>query len=258
LPLRLVVALRPGTFVTKPNQESSMKATTFAVIGLFIAGCGGVRPLGDHGQVASDRDELSFAFDGKTDPRGIPSPWQLTEGTGKAQWSIEENTPSPGQKALSVKSERASFFFADAAQPFDPNVRPIIGWSWQAVTLPDKGDVRKSSLNPFSENLNDQAVQLVVTFENGNAINYAWDTTAPQGTEVKEQNPFVNIMSVVVESGAENVGKWRSYSRNLVEDYAHLHGGVAPLVKAIVVQTNSNHTRSKSAGLFGPITVTKK
>lgn len=196
---------------------------------------------------------LLFAFDGAIDSTGLPAPWQLKCSTGKAQLAVQSHDEIPEVQVLWVKADKASFFLARTDREFAAGDFPMVEWSWKAVTLPTGGDVRKSSLNPFAENKNDQALQLVVTFDNGDAISYLWDTTAPLGTEVKEANPFVNLMSVVVESGTDQLGTWRSYRRDVAEDYRRLHGGKATVIKAVAVQTNANHTRSVSEGHFGQI-----
>jgi hypothetical protein len=208
-------------------------------------------------QLARGKDQLVYAFDGEVDEKGIPAPWQLKVSSGEAQIAVQAHPEAAEQRVLWVKAEKASFFLARSDCEFDPAEYPVLEWSWKAVTLPRGGDIRKSSLNPFAENKNDQALQLLVTFDNGDVISYMWDSTAPAGTEVKERNLWANIMAVVIDSGAEHTGKWRSYTRNIADDYRRLHGGSARTVKAIAVQTNANHTSSQSEGYFGPIVLGK-
>lgn len=200
---------------------------------------------------------LTFAFDGVLNEQSVPSPWRLVVSSGKAELAVRNilavsNIP---EAALHVRTSRASYFLARDDQPFDFDSATEISWSWRADTLPTGGDIRKSSLLPFADNRNDQALQLLVTFDDKRVISYVWDTTAPEGTEVKEQNPFANIMAVVVESGPDNLGAPRAYRRKLGADYGRLHGGLARRVIAVAVQTNSNHTRSEAEGYFLPIEI---
>jgi Protein of unknown function (DUF3047) len=205
-------------------------------------------------KVAKEAGRLVFAFDGSVDARGVPAPWRLMVSTGKAEVAVQPRKDVPGEPALSVRAVGASFFLVRTDRPFELDERTTIAWSWKATALPTGGDIRKSSLLPFADNRNDQVLQLLVTFGDDKVISYVWDTTAPAGTEVREQNPFANIMAVVVESGPANLGAWRSYRRTLADDHRRLFGSVPRAVKAVAVQTNANHTRSNAEGLFGRIT----
>jgi Protein of unknown function (DUF3047) len=210
-------------------------------------------PADDASDSADAVRALVFAFDGEVDEQGIPDFWQLHCSTGKAELAVQPDPENSSAQVLWVKSNKASFFLARNAADFDPAEYPILEWSWQGKQLPVGGDVRKSSLNPFAENKNDQVLQLLVTFDNRDVISYMWDTTAPVGTEVKESNPFANIMSVVVESGEERLGQWCHYRRNVADDYRRLHGGTLRKIRGIAVQTNSNHTGTIGEGSFGQI-----
>ena len=218
----------------------------------------GTNPKEEKGQTPEVPERVVYTFDGEQDDRGVPSPWQLKVSSGKARFAVRPPSETEKDEVLWVGADKASFFLARADRTFDRAEFPQVSWSWKATLLPLGGDVRKSSLSPFAENKNDQALQLLVTFDNDQVISYMWDTTARVGTEVREQNPFVSIMAVVVESGEEHLGKWRSYRRNLADDYRRLHDGTARSVKGIAVQTNANHTRSRSEGYFGPITFAKE
>lgn len=202
-------------------------------------------------------DALTWKFDGSPSQEGFPLPWKLKVGSGKSQIEVRRESAIPGQSLLWLRAEKSSFFLGRDDQQFSPVEFPVITWSWKAIILPKGGDVRKSSLLPFADNRNDQALQLLVTFESRDVISYLWDTTAPEGTDIKENNPFVNIMSVVVQSGPSRLKEWISYRRNIREDYRRLFKREPGKVIGIAVQTNSNHTRSVSEGVFGPVSVGK-
>ncbi len=196
---------------------------------------------------------ITYGYDGPADARGVPAPWQWKLSAGKAEVAVKARPEEPGALDLWFRGRQASFFLARTDREFGVAEYPTVAWCWKAVTLPTGGDVRKSSLLPFADNRNDQVLQLLVTFDTKEVISYLWDSTAPVGTEVKEQNPFASIMAVVVESGGERLGQWRSYRRDLRDDYRRLFKGRARSVIGIAVQSNANHTRSESEGYFGPV-----
>ena len=201
-------------------------------------------------------EEVVFDFVGEADKSGIPAPWALTTSSGKP--AIEVTKDDAG-KVLHVESSKASFFLANSSREVDPLRFQTLCWRWKGVTLPTGGDVRTSGELFFSsKNKNDQALQVIVTFKNKRMLSYVWDTTAPEGTELKESNFRFNIQTIVVQSGEKDLGKWLSYKRDIVDDYRRRHGGNPPAIVAITVQSNCNHTSSKAEGFVGPISLTSK
>ena len=90
------------------------------------------------------------------------------------------------------------------------------------VTLPAGGDCRRKALD-------DEAGQVYVTFHRfptsvrSRIIGYVWDTNAPAGTIVKSEGSGL-VTYVVVRSGAAEVGRWLTESRNVYDDYKRIYG----------------------------------
>jgi len=184
--------------------------------------------------------------EGKT---GIPDGWTGQNwGSPKYDFRIETHG---GRKVLRAKSQDDSPTISKEAK-VNVKDRPILQWSWQAVTLPKGGDARKSATD-------DQAAQLYVTFPRfpqavrSRIISYLWDTTAPAGAIFKSEKTGL-VTYVVVRSGPAEAGKWVTESRNVLEDYKKIYGD-APRedVGAISISIDSNDTHSSAESFFGEI-----
>ena len=191
-------------------------------------------------------EDWSKQPEGKT---GIPDGWKGQNwGSPKYDFRIETQA---GRKVLHIKSRDDSSTISKEVK-VDVKDRPILQWSWQAVTLPKGGDARKSATD-------DQAAQLYVTFPRfpqavrSRIISYLWDTTAPTGAVFKSEKTGL-VTYVVVRSGPADVGKWVTESRNVLEDYKKIFGEApGEEVGAISVSIDSNDTHSSAEAYVGEI-----
>ncbi len=204
-----------------------------------------------------DSESILFDYDGPIDGQGLPHPWSSTVSSGRLQAQVRELGGQGNHRAMWLRSEKSSFFLANPAKPFDPSVYSIMRWSWKAVKLPTNGDVRKNRLL-FGENLNDQALQVLVVFEDKKILSYVWDTTSPVGTELDEPSIAATVKTRVIDSGSDDIDKIINHEINILEEYKRRFGHTPKRVVGIILQSNSNHTGTLGEGLIGPITVSKR
>jgi hypothetical protein len=191
-------------------------------------------------------EDWSKQSEGKT---GIPDGW-TGQNWGSPKYDFRIETQS-GRKVLHLKSHDDSSTISKEAK-VNVKDQPILQWSWQAVALPKGGDARKSATD-------DQALQVYVTFPRfpsavrSRIISYIWDTTAPAGAVFKSEKTGL-VTYVVVRSGAADLGKWVTESRNVLEDYKKIYGEVpGEEVGAISISIDSNDTHSSAESYFGEI-----
>jgi len=213
---------------------------------------------------------IRFEFDGPVADNGVPAPWIATVSAGNLQAKVVALHEESGGKeagdasslrgkstengsALWVRSDRASFLLTNRRE-FDVATYPVLRWSWKATVLPTDGDVRKNALL-FGENRNDQAVQLLVVFEDRKVLSFVWDSTAPVGTEVDEPSPLAMVKTRVVDSGSEHLQTWRRHEVDLHQEYSRRFGKPPGKAVGVIVQSNANHTQSIGEGFFKEITV---
>ena len=66
--------------------------------------------------------------------------------------------------------------------------------------------------------------------------------------------PLVHIFAFVCESGPDQLNRWISEARNVVEDYQRAYGRPTPRVKGIRLQINTQHTGTSAASQFAEVT----
>lgn len=122
---------------------------------------------------------------------------------------------------------------------------PILSWKWRVQNLP-KG------ANEDDDDRNDTAASIYVVFDMGHvlwkdvpkSIRYTWSSTLPEGTELSKF--FDNQKIIVLESGPEEMGHWKTFERNIVKDYKRLFGDPPPKKPlAILILSDGDSTGDK-------------
>jgi hypothetical protein len=176
--------------------------------------------------------------------KGVPSGWQK-QNWGSPKYDFTVVADGEG-RALHMRSENESSTITKEIK-VDLGQDPVLEWRWKVAMLPKGGDSRNAKTD-------DQAAQVYVVFPRfpsalrSTIIGYVWDTTAPAGTIVKSQKTGT-VTYLVVRSGAAELGRWVTETRNVLEDYQRIHGGapdVQPGAIAIGIDTNDTHTRAES------------
>jgi hypothetical protein len=183
---------------------------------------------------------LNLDFSGIPAGEGVPLPWKIRLKEGKADASIASEK---GGNILHLIC-RESSFSVERDVSLDIADSPHLSWTWKVVRAPVFGDVRKRRYN-------DQALQLLVAFENRKVISYVWDSNAPAGTITDESLGWplnLKIKVIVVKSGSEDMGKWITHERNIYEDYVSLFQEEPPMLRGVRIQTNTQHTMDIAEG----------
>ena len=173
----------------------------------------------------------------------IPDQWRLKATHGMPD--VEAVDDEAGA-VLRLRSNKTSFALERDLE-VDLSVTPVLSWRWKVSALPAGGDFRRLPTD-------DQAAQILVGFSDRRVVAYLWDTSAPQGTfENASRIPFLHIQALVVRSGAAELNRWFTESRNVADDYQRAYGKPAPRVRGLRVQINSQHTGTSAESYFGDI-----
>ena len=168
-----------------------------------------------------------------------------------ARFCRDDHAEAEGGAAIRLRSDATSFLlYRDVV--VDVERAPMLSWSWKAVRLPSRGDVRHGPTD-------DQAAQLYVVFPrwpaatlNSDVVGYVWDTTAPVGSVVTSAKA-PNVKIIVVESGTAQVGSWVHYQRNVHDDYVTLFKTRPPRVGMVAFMTDANDTSSAAEAWMGEV-----
>ena len=153
----------------------------------------------------------------------------------------------------------------------DPQRHPVLEWRWQVANLIPQADVTRAATDdavarlivsfhgdPQRLDFHDRAQLRLANAVSGQALPFAtlmyiWSSAQPVGSVIEHPRTD-RIRMIVVASGAGNVGKWREYRRNVIEDYKRAFGDEPWDIVAVGVMTDSDNTGQKARCLYGDIT----
>jgi len=181
--------------------------------------------------------------------RGIPDGWSGHDW-GHAQYDFTVVIDG-ADKILHLRSLGDNSTISKEIK-VDVAKSPLLVWRWKVVTLPARADCRRKATD-------DEAAQVYVTFPRSptafrsRVIGYVWDTTAPIGTIAKSASSSL-VTYIVVRSGATELGRWLTETRNVHDDYKQIYGEApAEEVGVVSIAIDSNDTRSSAESYFGAI-----
>jgi hypothetical protein len=89
------------------------------------------------------------------------------------------------------------------------------------------------------------------------SLDYVWSASLPAGTVLDSAfSPASKI--IVMESGVESPGRWRTVERNLQADYQRSFGrGPVPNVVAIGLMSDSDNTGGETLAYFDTVRVSR-
>lgn len=187
-------------------------------------------------------------------PGGLPKEWYNQKGTNKPHtyegdlrdtYNYEIQS-SDDNKYLRFKGKRGKHLNFPLLNRPNLNIyqTPVLTWRWRVQNLPD-------GAREDDKDLNDSAAGIYVVFDMDKvlfkkvprSIKYVWSSTLPENEVVS--NLFGRQKVVIVESGEQNLGEWRSFSRNIVEDFKNLFGENPPDKPiAILILSDGDNTDS--------------
>ncbi|HEX2439560.1 MAG TPA: DUF3047 domain-containing protein [Methylomirabilota bacterium] len=182
--------------------------------------------------------------------KGIPAGWtKQSWGSPQYNFVIAANGT---QKVLHMQSaNEGSTISRDIKGKVNLKDTPLIEWSWKVVTLPKGGDSCKKATD-------DQAAQVFVVWPRfptqvrSRIIGYVWDTSEPAGTICKSEKTGT-VTYVVIRSGANDLGKWFTERRNVIDDFRKIYGEEPDNPEALSIAIDSNDTNSTAESMVGTI-----
>jgi hypothetical protein len=152
----------------------------------------------------------------------------------------------------------------------NPKEYPIVQWRWKVINVLKKGDVKRKEgddypariyitfeYDPSKLGFFDKAKYEMIRLLYGQyppigAINYIWESKAPEGTMVP--NPYTDrVVMIVVESGESKLNQWVSEERNIYEDYKKAFGQEPPMISGVAIMTDTDNTGETATAYYGDI-----
>ena len=239
-----------------------MRAVAIPIV-ILLAGCAAV-PVVD----APATSIAPFSAGGETLPKG----WQPL---------IINRTKTPTEYRLArdpVTREIVLHAMADAAasglrQPLDvdPAASPVVRWRWRVVDLivgadnqdryAEDSPVRlmlffdgdKSAL-PIKEQMMMETARLLTGQELPySTLMYIWENRFPVGTVLP--NSFTSQVKMFVAGSGPDVqlGQWKDFERNYVEDYRRAFGASPGRLIGVGIMTDTDNTGERIEAFYGDI-----
>ena len=152
----------------------------------------------------------------------------------------------------------------------DPGRASVVAWRWKVDRVLDGADLRRKEGD-------DYAARVYVTFDVPDealsfaqrarmavarlfygdhvpaaALCYVWDNRHAVGTTA--WNAYTSqVRMIVLRSGAGEVGRWVSESRDVAADYREAFGRAAPPISGVAVSADTDQTHEKVTAWFGDL-----
>lgn len=81
---------------------------------------------------------------------------------------------------------------------------------------------------------------------------YVWDAHAPIDT-VLVSGRSSRVRKIVVESGAEQLGRWRAHERDIAADFLRAYGEAPGALVGVALMTDTDNTAGRAQASYGPV-----
>ncbi|WP_374706520.1 DUF3047 domain-containing protein [Marinobacter sp. F4206] len=205
------------------------------------------------------------------DTLGEGSGWEPLEFPKIDQHSRYELVTDEGRQVVRAETEGGASGMI-ARLDLQPSDSLILRWQWKVSNVFERGDAREKSgddypariyvafkFQPenagFFERAKRKTVEVLFGESlPGNALNYIWANTLPEGEMIP--NPYTDkTMMVSVNSGNERVGEWVTVERDIVADYRQAFGEAPPPVVGIAIMSDSDNTGEAATAWYGDISL---
>jgi hypothetical protein len=207
---------------------------------LLVGAAGAVFAADTAGPAAVVLDD----FDKQSTP-GFPAAWKTRDtATAKDVYKVVDEA---GGRVLKAVANGSS---AQIALPVSLAIEdyPVLSWRWRADALPPGAAEHQKATN-------DSAAGVYVVFKGSfgglvpRAIKYVWSATEPEGASFTSPG-YPNAYIVVLRSGNDQPGTWRTETVDAAADYRRLFGEAPPIWQGIAVLTDSDNTNTTAAASY--------
>jgi len=177
--------------------------------------------------------------------------WREIEVKGRTSYSLEGEGEDRSLRAHSRGGASILLY----PFRFDPDTYEWLTWRWRVERLVDREDLTQKSGS-------DASARVYVYFDTGGLpwqrrnLDYVWSAHLPVGT-ILSSALSESSKIIVAESGTEHLGRWRTVSRNIEDDYEACFGEDPPDVVAIGVMADTDNTHSEAIAFFDDLRVTR-
>jgi len=183
-----------------------------------------------------------------------PEVWREIEVRGHTQYDV---VALDGRSCLRATSHQAASILL-APVRFDPETHEWLSWNWRVDRLVEREALERKDGS-------DAAARVYVYFESRGlpwqkrSLDYVWSASLPAGTVLSSAYSAESKI-LVVESGADSLGRWRAVERNLEDDYERCFGPSRrlPDVIAIGIMSDTDNTGGDALAYVDDLRVSRR
>ena len=211
--------------------------------------------------------ELSRFSSAKTDGE-LPGDWKLWSFSRLKKKTDYTLVVDDGRVCVRARADGAASGLRHRLD-LDPQRFPLLTWRWKVPQL-------IASADNSSRQKEDSPVRIMVSFEGdidrlplddrlffdkarifGQELPYAtlmyiWENRAPVGTVIPSTHT-TRVQMIVAASGPTRLGEWKTFERNIVEDYRRAYGEEPGRIKAVAIMTDTDNTGEQTVAYYGDI-----
>ncbi len=192
--------------------------------------------------------------------------WQAFALPGKRP-TLYASERIDGRWVVHAQADRSAGMFRRQLR-IEPDELGKLSFSWKAAALVPGGDVRDSDVE-------DAPLRVLLAFDGDHSrlsqrtrmmfdlmhgltgelppyatLMYVWDGKAPVDSLVINRRSD-RVRKIVVESGPQHIGTWRSYGRDIVADYRRAFGAEPGALIAVALMTDTDNTQTVAQAWYG-------
>ena len=236
----------------------------FPILIVLLVGCATALP---EGKPWPDVAPFSTNAPGAALPRGW-QPWILNRAKTPTTYELVTDAAT-GRVVLRAVAERSA---SGLKQRLDvhPAERPVVAWRWRVVDLISAADNQdrysedaparlmlffdgdRSQL-PIKEQMLMETAHLLTGQELPFAtLMYVWENRFQPETVLR--NTFTDqVKMIVVGTGRDRIGTWKTFQRNYVDDYRRAFGHDPGRLVGIGIMTDTDNTGESVEAFYGDI-----
>lgn len=256
------------------QNTAPIRRLSKAMIGLLLGGFLLVTSVSSRadgkvvGQMPASRSGPTL-FSEQPVGQALPSGWIHQTLPGVANTNQFAVVRDGGINVLHVASQQSASTLTFALRA-DANETPILSWRWKVSRAIGGSDFRQKSGDDYAAriyvlfdlpserlSLGDRITISTAKLLHGAdipaaALCYVWGNKQSVGE--RGWNPYTDrLQMIVLDSGNNHAGEWRSVSRDIAADFVAAFGAPIPPIAGIVVSADTDNTGEAVETLFGDI-----
>lgn len=176
----------------------------------------------------------------------LPGGWKLSRMQGVEPPAFEVTRGHTLRISASAQGATATYRLRSPIQPPGSLQQGFLTWRWRTGTPLRGADLKR-------RNADDSPIRVIVTFQGGRTIAYAWGNRESRGESFPSWAGR-NRMVVVLQRAEDADGSWHVEKRDPFSDYRRLWNNAPKSITSVAVSTDSDALKVRAVAEIGDIT----